>query len=209
MASPDSARTMQPCLWIPGRKRPHHARNPSIAKMSVRCLRSDACRPMLGTAQGHRGPAGRPPLTLMDVARSWPGAERIRAPLKALDRLLSNRHLQAERSSLHAAMAVWLLRQPQPAIVVDWCDLKADRSQHLLRAAVAVGGRTPTLLDAVFPDGMQGSPVAEKQFLRQLAALIPAGCTPILVTDAGSAPPGSVRSKRWVGTSWDGCGTAR
>ncbi|MCK9386757.1 MAG: hypothetical protein M0Q15_19270 [Nevskia sp.] len=29
-------------------------------------------------------------LTLMDVARSWPGAERIRAPLKALDRLLSN-----------------------------------------------------------------------------------------------------------------------
>ena len=25
-------------------------------------------------------------LTLMDVARSWPGAERVRAPLKALDR---------------------------------------------------------------------------------------------------------------------------
>ena len=33
-------------------------------------------------------------LTLIDLARSWPGAERIRAPLKALDRLLSNRHLQ-------------------------------------------------------------------------------------------------------------------
>jgi hypothetical protein len=28
-------------------------------------------------------------LTLMDVARSWPGAERVRAPLKAFDRLLS------------------------------------------------------------------------------------------------------------------------
>jgi hypothetical protein len=26
-------------------------------------------------------------LTLIDLARSWPGAERIRAPLKALDRL--------------------------------------------------------------------------------------------------------------------------
>lgn len=128
-------------------------------------------------------------LTLMDVARSWPGAEHVRAPLKAFDRLLSNRHLHAERSSLHAAMAAWLLRQPQPVIVVDWCDLKVDRSQHLLRAAVAVGGRTLTLLDAVFPDGMQGSPVAEKQFLRQLAALIPAGCTPILVTDAGFRAP--------------------
>lgn len=29
-------------------------------------------------------------LTLMDIARSWPGAERVRAPLKAFDRLLSN-----------------------------------------------------------------------------------------------------------------------
>ena len=128
-------------------------------------------------------------LTLMDVARSWPDAQRVRAPLKALDRLLSNRHLQAERGSLHAAMAIWLVRQRQPVIVVDWCDLKADRSQHLLRAAVAVGGRTLTLLDSVFPDGMQASPVAEKQFLKQLAELIPAGCTPIIVTDAGFRAP--------------------
>lgn len=29
-------------------------------------------------------------LTLIDVARAWPGAERVRAPLKALDRLLGN-----------------------------------------------------------------------------------------------------------------------
>ena len=40
------------------------------------------------TIQGRR-------LTLIDLARSWPGAERIRAPLKALDRLLGNRHLHA------------------------------------------------------------------------------------------------------------------
>lgn len=163
------------------------------AQVLQRCL-SDAVVPMHASRrqalfkateallQGRR-------LTLMDMARSWPDAQRVRAPLKALDRLLGNRHLQSERLSLHAAMAVWLLRQPQPVIVVDWCDLKADRSQHLLRAAIAVGGRTLTLLDAVFPDGMQGSPVAEKQFLEQLAELIPAGCTPILVTDAGFRAP--------------------
>jgi len=46
-------------------------------------------------------------LTLMDVARSWPGAERVRAPLKALDRLLSNRHLHAERERVYANMAHW------------------------------------------------------------------------------------------------------
>ena len=36
-------------------------------------------------------------LTLMDLARSWPGAERVSAPLKALDRLLGNGHLHTER----------------------------------------------------------------------------------------------------------------
>ena len=36
-------------------------------------------------------------LTLMDLARAWPDAERVRAPLKALDRLLGNPHLHAER----------------------------------------------------------------------------------------------------------------
>jgi hypothetical protein len=63
-------------------------------------------------------------LTLIGVARAWPGAERIRAPLKALDRLLGNVHLHAEREHLHAAMAGWLLHGPHPVIVLDWSDLK-------------------------------------------------------------------------------------
>ncbi|MGH8214241.1 MAG: IS4 family transposase [Rhodanobacteraceae bacterium] len=128
-------------------------------------------------------------LTLMDVARAWPGAERIRTPLKALDRLLGNDHLHVERAHIHAAMARWLLRGPHPVIVLDWCDLKADRSWHLLRAAVPVGGRTLTILDMVFPDGQQGSPAAEKHFLHCLANMIPADVQPILVTDAGFRAP--------------------
>ena len=73
-------------------------------------------------------------LILIDLARAWSGAQRIRAPLKALDRLLGDRHLHAERESIHAAMVRWLVRNEQPAIIVDWSDLKADRSWHLLRA---------------------------------------------------------------------------
>lgn len=128
-------------------------------------------------------------LTLIDVARAWPGAQRVRAPLKALDRLLGNRHLRIERERLYAAMARWLVRGPRPVIVVDWSDLKADRSWHLLRAAVPVGGRTLTLLDMVFPAGQQGSPQAEKQFLHRLAQVVPPGVRPIVVTDAGFRAP--------------------
>lgn len=128
-------------------------------------------------------------LTLIDVARSWPGALRVRAPLKALDRLLSNPHLFAERELIYAGMARWLIREPHPLIVVDWSDLKEDRSWHLLRATVVVAGRALPILDMVFPAGRQGSPVAERQFLERLAAILPPSVTPIVVTDAGFRTP--------------------
>ena len=157
-------------------------------------------------------------LTLLDLARSWPGAERIRAPLKALDRLLGNHHLHAEREHAYKAMTRWLVHGKQPTIVIDWSDLKEDRSWHLLRAATPVGGRSLPILDRVFPGGEQGSPKAEKQFLQRLAHVLPDDVSPILVTDAGFRRPWLTgcaverhfgRSRRWAGSGWDACATRR
>ncbi len=142
-------------------------------------------------------------LTLIDVARSWPDALRVRAPLKALDRLLSNPHLHAERETIYAGMTRWLVRSPHPLIIVDWSDLKEDRSWHLLRAAVAVDGRALPILDRVFAEGQQGSPVAERQFLARLAAILPPGVVPIVVTDAGFRIPW-FRAVAAMGWSWLG-----
>lgn len=142
-------------------------------------------------------------LTLMDVARAWPDATRVRAPLKAFDRLLSNRHLHAERAAIDRELARWLLRGPQPVIVVDWSDLKPDKSWCLLRAAVPISGRTLTLLDMVVPGHEQGAPAPEKRFLQQLRAMVPDAVTPILVTDAGFRTPWfravSALGWHWVG----------
>ncbi|MGB3748501.1 IS4 family transposase [Rhodanobacter sp. UC4437_H4] len=142
-------------------------------------------------------------LTLIDLARSWPGAERIRAPLKALDRLLGSHHLHAERVHVYKAMTRWLVRSKQPTIVIDWSDLKADRSWHLLRAAIPVGGRSLPILDMVFPGGQQGSPKAEKQFLQRLAHVLPHDVCPILVTDAGFRGPW-FRAVEAMGWQWLG-----
>lgn len=166
---------------------------------SMHSLRSKALlRATESVVQGRR-------LTLMDLARSWPDAQRVRAPLKALDRLLSNTHLHGERARLYAGMARGLIRCKQPLIVVDWADLKADRSWHLLRAAIPVGGRTLTLLDMVFPDGQQGTPRAERHFLEQLALLLPRDVKPILVTDAGFRAPWfrAVEAQRTDSVSFD------
>jgi hypothetical protein len=128
-------------------------------------------------------------LILMEMARAWPGAQRVRAPLKRLDRLLSNRHLAQERECLYASMTRWLIRQPHPLILIDWSDLHEDCRWHLLRASIPISGRAFTVLEMVFAQSLYGSPRAEKQFLRRLHALLPAQVRPILVSDAGFRTP--------------------
>ena len=128
-------------------------------------------------------------LILMDMARARPGAERVRAPLKCLDRLLSNRHVQVQREAFYQAMMPWLMRQSHPLLLIDWSDLHEDCRWQLLRASMPLKGRAVTVLEMVFPESMKGAPRAEKRFLRRLRALLPLGITPILVTDAGFRTP--------------------
>lgn len=124
-------------------------------------------------------------LTLTDLARSWPGAIWIHAPLKALDRLLSNAHVHRAIPELHRAMAAWLLSGPRPLLIVDWSDLKRDGCWCLLRAAVPMGSRSLTVYERIYPAAQLNSPGAQADFLKHLATLLPAQAHPILVSDAG------------------------
>ncbi|MEO7062626.1 MAG: IS4 family transposase, partial [Dokdonella sp.] len=67
-------------------------------------------------------------LTLVNLARAGPGAERIRAPLKALDWLLGNTRLNIECRRIYSVMTRWLVCNKRPVIGVDWRDLKANPS---------------------------------------------------------------------------------
>jgi len=46
-------------------------------------------------------------------------------------------------------------------------------------------GRSLTLYERIYPQRLLGSARAERQFLQRLSALLPAGTTPVIVTDAG------------------------
>jgi hypothetical protein len=124
-------------------------------------------------------------LTLIGLARSWPDHERVHAPLKALDRLLSNPHLHEAISPLYQAMTRWLVRGARPLILVDWADLKDDGRWCVLRAAVPVGGRALTVFECIFPISCMGSPRTQQTFLRELRRALPRDIKPILATDAG------------------------
>jgi len=128
-------------------------------------------------------------LMLMELARHFPGAERVRAPLKRLDRLLNNPHLARDAEPLYGAMARWLIRGARPIIVIDWSDLKTDGSLHLLRAGIPVGGRTLTVWEEIHPERKKNSPRVERAFLKRLKTLLPPGVIPVIVTDAGFRAP--------------------
>lgn len=142
-------------------------------------------------------------LVLMDLARSWPGAERVQAPLKCLDRLLSNRALHLERRLFYALICRWLSRSNQLLVIVDWSDLKRDGSWHLLRAAVPVGGRSITIYEAVYSEADKATPRVEQAFLSALKSVLPPKVTPIIVTDAGFRGPW-FRSVEALGWHWLG-----
>lgn len=145
-------------------------------------------------------------LVLMDLARSWPGAIRVRAPLKRLDRLLSNRHLGDERTLLYAAMAHVLVRTPRPVIVVDWSALDRRGCWQLLRAAIPIGGRTLTIFESVHSTTELGSAKVERQMLSALKTMLPANCRPIIITDAGFGTPWF---RAVVNCGWDYIGRVR
>ncbi len=128
-------------------------------------------------------------LTLMELARHWPGALRVRAPLKRLDRFLSNREVHAQRSHCYAAAIAWLIRSPRPVLIVDWSELKSDGRWHLLRAGVVAWGRTLTVYEEVHPEARKNNPQVEAAFLQRLQTLLPKQVCPILITDAGFRVP--------------------
>lgn len=142
-------------------------------------------------------------LTLMELARHWPEAERVSGPLKRLDRLLGNGDVQALRTRFYAAAAAWLVRSAQPVLIVDWSELKSDGRWHLLRAGIAARGRTITLYEEVHPQSKKNSRKVEAAFLKRLRALLPPSARPILITDAGFRNPW-FRAVQALGWHWIG-----
>ena len=125
-------------------------------------------------------------LTLSDLGRGLSGSVAVKHNIKRIDRLLGNCSLHTEMPKLYEALARQCLEGvSMPLIVIDWSDLTPDRHWQLLRASVAIEGRSMTLYEQVHPQSLAASPRVHQAFLSQLAAMLPTGCVPILITDAG------------------------
>jgi hypothetical protein len=125
-------------------------------------------------------------LSLSALALAMRAPTYYRHRLKSIDRLLGSVAMQSARYQLYAALAArWLCGLQQVLLVVDWSDLTPDQRWHWLRASVVVEGRSQTLYEEVHPQRRYGHPQVHRQFLQRIADLLPPGCVPIVMTDAG------------------------
>lgn len=127
-------------------------------------------------------------LWLSELGRNVAGTAKEKHKIKRMDRLLGNRHLQSERLALYR----WLARRlvngcRHPCIIIDWSDVDTAKRLFILRAAVSLGGRALPLYEEVHK--RYHHPSDTRAFLAHLAQVLPDGCVPIVVTDAGFRGP--------------------
>lgn len=130
--------------------------------------------------------AGR--LSLSAVGRATLGCGRPKHNIKRVDRLLGNAHLSGERWLFFKAISAWLVGDTtRPVVLLDWT--KVTDNLHALVAAVPIGGRALPLYIEVHRERYLGNHRVHARFLKALKAVLPPGCQPIIVTDAGFQGP--------------------
>jgi hypothetical protein len=126
-------------------------------------------------------------LWLTALGRSWPTMAHRKHAIKSIDRLLGNKHLHRERFSIAAAVVALVLpKRCQPVVLVDTMEIR--HRVVAVTASLAHAGRSlpiwSTTIKALRQSAAQG-----RRFLRELSRVLPQGCRPILVTDAGFETP--------------------
>lgn len=134
-------------------------------------------------------------LSLTQLGRRLQSSALTKHKIKRIDRLLGNAHLHQERQEIYR----FISQHSRPLIIVDWSDLTKERDYHLLRASMPVGGRALTLYEEVHPQKHVNSDKTHQLFLRRLESLLPEGCCPIVITDAGFRNPWfkAIREMGW------------
>jgi hypothetical protein len=144
-------------------------------------------------------------LSVTAIGRVLAGRSFPKHRIKRVDRLLSNWRMRAERWLYFSDIASFVVgRCSTPVILMDWT--KVTEGFHALVAAVPIGGRALTVYEEVHAERKLSNPRVQAAFLRALRDVLPSGCRPIVVTDAGFQGP-FFREVRRLG--WDFVGRIR
>ena len=124
-------------------------------------------------------------LSLTQLGRALKNKAQEKHNIKRCDRFIGNKKLHAERLSIYIKVAQRLIgNNVRPHLLVDWSYVP-NTTHYLLRASLVAKGRALSVYEEVFSLQCQNSDKAHQLFLQNLKNVLPEGCCPILVTDAG------------------------
>lgn len=123
-------------------------------------------------------------LALTAIGRSARGETYPKHCIKRVDRLLGNKLLHKERDYFYRAIARMMIgAKKRPLVIIDWTGI--GKKHSALVAAVPIDGRSVPIYCRVYSIKKNNNPVIHKKFLSKLRSILPEGCCPIIVTDAG------------------------
>lgn len=136
-------------------------------------------------------------LRLTQLGRSLDTAGKERSGIRRVDRLLANYYYQEKAIDIYKAITqIVLMNQGRPIILVDWTALPNNNQLTTkegeycaLRASLISEGRSITLYEEVHSKKKENNDEVHQLFLKTLKSLLPKGCRPYVVTDAGFKNP--------------------
>ena len=82
-------------------------------------------------------------LSVTDLGRSIQSETSHKHSIKRADRLLSNTHLHHERGCIYGALGQHIIgAKTRPILLIDWSDMDEYKQHFLLRASLAIEGRS-------------------------------------------------------------------
>lgn len=152
-------------------------------------------------------------LKLTQVGRALWTKGTERAAIYRMDRILGNKYYQNKNIDIYKCIINLAVNsKTRPIVLVDWSGLSNswrtcnDGEQCVLKATLAAEGRSITIYEEVHSKKKECDPKTHKAFLKRLKSILPLGCCPIIVTDAGFKNPWF---KAVVSLGWDYVGRVR
>ena len=129
---------------------------------------------------------GNKVLTLTKLGRNMKSTVKTRSNIRKVDRLLANKHLHKERNEIYKLICSHLIQENStPIIHIDWSCISHKNNLYLLRASLAVKGRSIVIYEETHRKKSDNNHLTHKDFLNKLNLIIRSSATPIIVTDAG------------------------
>lgn len=128
-------------------------------------------------------------LKLSALGRSLGKQMSERSGIRKVDRFLRNPFFQTSSATIYGEISRFTIgKQRTPILCVDWTKLP-NVNEYALRVSMVAEGRAITLYEEVHPKKKEGNAKVHRDFLAKLKELLPKGCKPVILTDAGFKNP--------------------